>query len=361
MDISNISEVEFGQRLQALHKQLYASAEFEFDAVMRCVYKPPEGYVLTDPQLLHDGTQWHLFYVTGKIEYADAWIAAIRSHDFRHAREIPYEEGDAHAVGSDLLNLEYHSLILGEPQGDFGLGLQGDSAIARYQDHWVNLFSARGSGGTSVCLARSRDLFTWEYEVRNPLLWPPDWAIRPGKYGAAFIVPYENLYLVYIQCQTQLGLGAVQLLTTHDFETFEDQGPVFLMPVQLRGTSTVESPCVVQREGLWHLFVTVGTGTWHIVSNRPDRFMASPALNYVSPLGTYQLGPFHACRVFQAPEGDWYLAGTRKEYQRYLNRKAGVLTFRGSAADEAALLAGLYLCRVRWDGDQPILQSLEEK
>jgi hypothetical protein len=35
-----------------------------------------------------------------------------------------------------------------------------------------------------------------------------------------------------------------------------------------------------------------------------------------------------------------------------------VLKFRGSAAEEAAHLAGLYLSRVHWDSDQPILHPL---
>ena len=353
-----LSQEESNERLVALHRQLYASSEVAFDDVMTCIYKAPPGYVVVDPQLVHDGSQWHMFHVTGKLEYADEWIKAIRTGDFLRAREIPYEEGEGHAVGPDLRQLEYHSMILDDVQGDFGLGLQGDSAIARHQDHWVNLFSARGRQGTSLCLAYSDDLYHWEYDPRNPILWPPDWARRPGKYGSAFIVPWKDVFLIYTDCIALDGQGAVQLLTTVDFQDFEEHGPVLKMPLQWRGTTCVESPCVVHRNGLWHLFITSGTGTWHAISDRPDQFMGVPACTeFTVALGCYYMGPLHACRVLQAPDGQWYMISTRKEERRRRNRQAGVLKYRGSVADEAALLDGLFLCRVNWEGDQPILEK----
>ena len=352
-----LSPEESNERLMALHRQLYASSDVSFDDVMFCFYKAPPGYVAVDPQLVHDGSQWHLFYVTGKIEYADEWINAIRVGDFKRAREIPYEEGDGHAVGGDLFELKYHSTILTDVQGEYGLGLQGDSGLVWHDDHWVNLFSARGPDGTSLCLAYSNDLYEWELDKRNPILWPPEWARRPGKYGSAFIVPWEDMFLIYTDCIGLDGLGAVQLLTTVDFEHFEERGPVFKMPLQLRGTMCVESPCVVQRDGLWHLFVTSGTGTWHAVSDRADRFMGVPATTeFTASLGAYYMGPFHACRVLQGPDGQWYMIGTSKEERRRCNRQDGISKYRGSAEDEAALLEGLFICTVRWQGDQPILQ-----
>jgi hypothetical protein len=352
---------QFADRMKELHLGVYRSAEQHFDATMRCLYRAPPGYVVVDPQIVHDGSAWHLFYVTGKLEYADAWIDAIRRLDFAGARKIPYEEGDGHAMGPSLDRLAYHSTILTQPRGDYGWGLQGDSAIVRHQDHWVNLYSARGPGGTSLCLARSRDLVSWEEEPGNPMLWPPAWAMRPGKYGAAYIVGVADQYLVYVQCITREGLGAVQLLSTRDFATFVDHGPVFQMPLQLRGTMSVESPCVVERDGIWHLFVTSGPGTWHAVSDRPDRFHARPAAQqFVTTLGTYCMGPYHACRVFRAPDDRWYIVATRKEEQRRLNRESGEHTFRGSAQDEAALLQGMFLGRIEWDGDRPVVKRIRE-
>jgi hypothetical protein len=54
------------------------------------------------------------------------------------------------------------------------------------------------------------------------------------------------------------------------------------------------------------------------------------------------------------------MTSTRKDHQRWLNRKAGVLKFRGSAADETTMLDGMFLCEIRWDGDQPIPTCIDD-
>jgi hypothetical protein len=169
--------------------------------------------------------------------------------------------------------------------------------------------------------------------------------------------PTEQYYLIYYNLTLNDGATCVALLSTQDFKIFHDHGPVMKMPPQLRGTQGCESPCVIYRNGIWHLFFGSGTGMWHAVSNRPDTFMGGQGFRTVSVGGSYMLGPYHAAVVFQ--HGDrYFLSTTRKEYQRRLNREAGVLKFRGSAADEASLLAGLFLCAVEWKGDQPILRKL---
>ena len=126
-----LSQNQFGQRVAAFQRQVYSSPEFSFDEVMTCVYRAPAGYVTVDPQLVHDGKQWHLFYVTGRLQYHDEWMAALRAGDWKRCRQVPYEEGDGHAVGADLAELKFHSIILNDPQGEYGCGLQGDSAIRR--------------------------------------------------------------------------------------------------------------------------------------------------------------------------------------------------------------------------------------
>ena len=74
----------------------------------------------------------------------------------------------------------------------------------------------------------------------------------------------------------------------------------------------------------------------------------------------YMLGRFHAERVFQDPVGKkWFMVYTRKEYQRFLNREAGLLTPRSSEADERPLLDGIFLCEIAWDGDFPALRKPE--
>jgi len=193
----------------------------------------------------------------------------------------------------------------------------------------------------------------------NPFWRAPDYANPHGVCKSAHTIrhPVDPYYLSYYNLSLSDGATCVALLSTQDFKVFHDHGAVLKMTLQLRGTAGCESPCVVYREGIWHLFFGCGTGMWHAVSNRPDTFMGGQGFRTVSPGGCYMLGPYHAAVMFQY--GDrWYLTSTRKEYQRRLNRKARVLKFRGSAADESSLLAGLFLCGVEWKGDQPILRKL---
>jgi hypothetical protein len=143
----------------------------------------------------------------------------------------------------------------------------------------------------------------------------------------------------------------------------------------MRGTVNIEAAMAFCRNGMWHFFCNSGPGTFHAVSNRPDRFCGiladeqgpgrdSPgheSPGHESPwrdrtlLESYYLGPFHAARVFQDPLTlAWYMTSTRKEEQRRLNRVAGRDVFRGSLADESVLTEGMYICRIEWHGDQPI-------
>jgi hypothetical protein len=123
----------------------------------------------------------------------------------------------------------------------------------------------------------------------------------------------------------------------------------------LRGTMGIESPAVVQREGLWHLFFTHGPGLWHCVSPTPMQFVHSRGTTFNVGTGCYLIGPFHACEIVRDTVGEWWLTTDRKEETRRLNREAGRLCYRGTYADEKTLEEGLYLSRIAWDGDQPRL------
>lgn len=359
---ATLGDEKWSQRLATLHGQLFASEAPEFDDVMIRAYVPPEGYVLADQCIVHDGKDWHLFYITGPIQYADAWIDHMRHRRFTDARKIPYEMCDGHAVGPTLSTLRYRNDILTETQGEFALLLQGSSGVIRFEDHWVNVYTARGPGGQSLCLARSRDLDHWDLEPSNPIWRPPAYASPTSACKNAFVMrhPTYGRYLIYYCLNLNDGMTAAGLLSTTDFVRLEDHGPVFKMPTQLRGTAGIELSCVVYRQGMWHLFVGCGPGVFHAVSPSPDDFTGIPgrtsfdAANRLgAQRGSYLFGRFHCIKIFEH-DGRWWMISTRKEHQRWLNRQAGVLKFRGSAADESSLLGGMYLCEIKWQGDMPV-------
>lgn len=352
-----IDKYEYEERLMALHRQAFSAKEYDFSKVMHCIYSPPSGYCSHQPQLIYDGDAWHLFYVTGKIEYADVWLQNYKIGNILAALKQPYEEvGDGHAVGDTLFNLQYHGRIMTEAQGEFSSLLQGNGHTVKYGDKWVCVISNRGPAGQSMGLAYSPDLFEWTPDPGNPFWAPPFYATK-GKCAGGFIVQYKSRFLIFYMLTSALPVNGVALLSTADFRSFEDHGLVYIAPTQLRGTAVVESPCVVYRNGLWHLFYGIGTGLWHTVSDRPDNFMGQTDLQRGIFSGAYCMGPFHDARVVQTPEGKWYMCSTRKEEQRRMHRDKGISAFRGSKEDEASLQDGIFLAEIEWEGDFPVLKE----
>jgi hypothetical protein len=155
------------------------------------------------------------------------------------------------------------------------------------------------------------------------------------------------------------GYCTIALMTTSDWTMFRDEGCVFRSAPMLRGTLGIESPCVIHRDGLWHLFYTHGPGLWHGVSPDPRSFVAGREDAWSVGTGVYYMGPFHATEVVRDATGRWWLTTDRKEESRRRNREAGRLCYRGSYEDEQVLEEGLYLSRILWDGDMPVLTKPE--
>ena len=217
------------------------------------------------------------------------------------------------------------------------------------------LYEVRGEGGDHQSLAWSDDLDLWQQDASNPAFGLPSWGPNPG--GAAQDVCVlrrpGGLYLIFFKSRADSGQVAVGLNVTRDFRTFVELGPVFRSPPMLRGTIGLESPCVIERDGMWHLFFTLGTGTWHAVSDRPTGFLHSGSYWRVGT-GSYLLGHFHAGEVF-SHENRWFLSTTRKEQSRLENRRKGQLCYRGTYEDEIVLEEGVFLSSIEWNGDQPVL------
>ena len=352
-----LDPAQFEARFLALHRQLYASTEFEFDAVTRHIYRPPVGFYQVDHSLFHDGQRWHLFYCTGQMRNTDAYTACMAVGDWQGAARNTIEPGIGHAAGEQLDALQFVELIEPAVQGDFDLITRSNGWVFRYQDRYGMIYGVRGAGGfVGFSLMWSDDLEHWQPAGGNPILSPPAWSAPGATCKDVHVLEHEGRFLLYYITSDRVGYCCIALCTTRDWQTFEDQGAVFQAAPMLRGTMGVESPTVFFRDGLWHLFFTYGPGLCHAVSRRPDQFIQSRGSSYNVGIGYYPLGPFHATEVFRDPGGQWWLTTDRKEQTRRLNRQAGRLCYRGSYEDEKTLEEGLYLSRLGWDGDQPILE-----
>ena len=352
--LPTLEKGEFAKRFLELHKQLFSSTEPDFYDVTEHVFKPPAPYHAADHQFFWDGDKWHLYYCTGDLRNLERWRDLLNAGKLDEAGAITPESGAGHAVGPSLSELEFHENLLFPSQGEFDKVSRGVPFVFRFEDRWGMLIEVRGEGGDYQSLAWSDDLFDWEQDPDNPAFGVPSWS---GDVGAAqdtcVVRQSDGLYLIYFKAKCADGYVAVGLNSTRDFKTFEEHGPVLRATPILRGTIGLESPCVVHRDGLWHLFYTLGPGTWHAVSDSPTDFVQKGTYWTVGT-GSYFLGYFHACEVFEQG-GEWYMSTTRKEQARYENRLKGELRYRGTYEDDRILEEGLYLSRIRWEGDQPVL------
>lgn len=353
-----LSESEFADRFVALHKQLWCTEEALFDDVTTHAFTPPDGFYQVDHSFLHDGTQWHLYYCTGDLRLAEEWNRYRRAGDWTNANRVCALPGNGHAAGRSLFDLRFVENVFLPSQGAFDLGSRDVCSLFQHGNAYGMLYDARGEGGECMGLAWSDDLSRWTQVERNPILTPPSWSNRDGAFKDPHVMPWRGAFLIYVVCWETSGHPCVALFSTRDWVKFHDHGPIFRMTPALRGTFGIESPQVLCRDGLWHLFFTHGPGLWHAVAPSPTGFLEgnSGKATRVSR-GAYLHSPFHATEMLQGKDGRWWLTTDRKEQTRRLNRGSGRMCYRGSYEDEKTLEEGLYVSEVTWEGDYPRLRK----
>ncbi len=361
----SLTPAEFEERFLTLHRQLFASDTQGFDEVTVHAYAPPAGSYQVDHCFFHDGSNLHLYYVTGDMRNTEAWIAAYRAGDYERANRVCLEPGCGHAVGPDLFSLRYRDTLLFEPEGRFDLASRSNAQVFSFDRdgprRYGLLYGVRGGGadGTPFVgfnLTWSPDLETWTAGGGNPVWGPPPWCKPGSTCKDAHVTRFDGRYLLYYIAMDRQGYACVALASTRDWQTIADHGVVLALPPSLRGTMGIESPFVLHRDGLWHLFYTYGEGLHHAVSPSPTGFVAARGNTWDVGTGAYLMGPYHATEIVEQ-DGRTYLTTDRKEHTRKLNRAAGVLRYRGSYADEKTLEEGIYVAEIEWRGDQPVLRK----
>lgn len=352
-----LSAEEFEQRFITLHKQLFASGEFVFNDVATHVYKPPQGAYQVDHSFLFDGQQWHLFYVTGDLTRSNAYSRCMAASDWEGASRNSVESGVGHAVGGYLFELQYAGIIEPPVQGGHDIISRSNGWAFSHDGRYGMIYGVRGRNGfVGFSLMWSDDLKEWSVGDRNPIFGPPEWALTGATCKDIHLVQHDGVWLLYYITMDREGYCCVALKSTTDWRSFEDHGCVFRSAPMLRGTMGIESVAVVQRNGMWHMFFTYGPGLWHAVSPTPMRFVRSRGTAFNVGTGFYFMGPFHATEVIEDHDGQWWITTDRKEETRRLNRAARRLCYRGTYEDEKTLEEGLYLSRLHWENDQPILE-----
>lgn len=349
-----LSDTEFTARLKIFHRAVYASEPFVFDDVMTRFWKPPATRVAHDHCILFADGNWHLFVLSRPLEWHHKLVAAVRAGNWERAKQFPYAVGDAHLVGPRLNQLEEVGIIHTDADGEWGTLAQTNSYVHPVDNRWVVAYCSMCEKGQQLCIDWSDDLTNWQRATNNPIWQVPDWAGGTNVCKGPCIVEHDGSYLIYYNLNLRDGTNTVSLISTPDFQQFIDHGPVLRFPNQLRGTMGCESPCVFQRNNIWHIMVTSGDYWWHAISNRPDSFLGTQGIQTSTNGGVYDMGPFHVSKVVKR-EQHWLMTSSYKAEHRRRCRSTGQPIFRGEELDESGLCEGLFVSKIHWDGDRPVL------
>ncbi len=323
----------------------------------RLVYQPSGRYVNDHCLLRGPDGLWHLFHIVGP--------------GGRGCYDADAEISFGHAVSADLLAWE--------PCPDV---LEIDPASRHEPHHLFAPFVIEHAGVyylfysgintdlkmESMCLATSRDLYAWEKHPHNPIYRPSTyWAeYRPGSGTWAccrdpFVLPHpEYGFIMYyvtwveesfaatavplpaplgpggVPERSEGGVGLPRLValgaaTSDNLVSWQDAGPVLIREFASDfSTTSMESPCVVHRDGLYYLFYKHRDGTRLAISDDPLRFTDKEDAPF---------SPAHAAKVCEA-EGRWYMSHCSRELEdvghQYSDRTKG-----------------LYLAGIEWAGCSP--------
>lgn len=278
----------------------------------------------------------HLFHITGK---AGLGCYAVGN-----------EVTIGHATSTDLRNWNLApDLLETDPSSSF----ETDHIIAPFVIEKEGLYYLFYAGNNvtiqfeSMCLATSNDLVHWQKFAYNPVF-------RPSKYWAEYepgsgvwgccrdphIIrhPVYGFILYYVAWIKNTGgcLVSFGAAVSQNLVSWQDAGPVHVRQRALdQSTTSMESPCVVQKDGLFYLFYKHQDETRLVVSDDPLHFTDKEDLWF---------SPAHAAEVFEF-NGQWYLSSCSREIvdtgHHYSDRTKG-----------------LYLARLDWSRTLPVVLPL---
>ena len=297
----------------------------------RLVYSPPGRYV-NDHCLIADqqGT-FHLFHIVGP----------VGKGCYDQGSEVSF----GHATSADLSQWT--------PQKDV---LAADPELVHEQDHVFAPYGCATDDGyillyagvneqikqESMCLARSDDLFHWQKHPGNPVYHPSRQWAEHGDAGElwrccrdAHLLRHPRfgfiLYFVTWLKGTNGQEVAIGAAISDNLVSWQDAGPVLTREFAAgHATTSMESPCVIERDGIYYLFYKHRDGTRLVISDDPLSF---------SDKEDVWFSIAHAAEVFEA-RGNWYISSCSRE----------LLDVHHERSDRTK---GLFLASLDWSNDIP--------
>lgn len=228
---------------------------------LRGKYSEP-GRSISDHSFVEKDGQMHLFYIRcGDVGYE--W-------DMR-----PVDTVD-HSVTDDLVNWRAETPAVSIEEGKHenyqvwapGVAKKGDTYYMYYTGVNINVAQA-------ICLATSKDLYTWEKYDKNPIVFPGEWGAWSADRWSdcrdpmVFVDDDGVAYLYFCTAkydEEHKLVPALGVASSTDMINWKDEGAYCFDICDI----TLESPYVIKRDGKYYLFYTnCGYGTAYAVSDNP--------------------------------------------------------------------------------------------
>lgn len=302
----------------------------------RLVYSPPGRYV-NDHCFIEDaGGTLHLFHIVGPV--------GKRCYD--EGAEVSF----GHATSNNLESWTAQADVLAV---DGKSEHERDHIFAPFAHPVGDDFSMLYAGVNQkmkkefMCLARSKDLFHWRKDPRNPVFRPSSrWAEDGGTQDLWSCCRDPHLlehprygYILYFVAWVKETNGkrvAIGAATSNDLVSWKDVGPVLVRDAAFgHSTVSMESPCVIERQGRYFLFYKHRDETRLVISDDP--------LNFNDRQDTW-FSIAHAAEIFPF-RGNWFISSCSREPS----------DIRHEQSDRTK---GLFLASLEWSQDTPEIKSI---
>lgn len=306
-------------------------------ACFTLVYDPAPAYVNDHCFMIDRSGAIHLFHIVG-----------VSGHG-------PYFPGNevsfGHAISRDLRSWDIQPNLLSP---DPSTSYEPDHIYAPFmidKDQRYFMFYTGVSKKAmieSMCLAWSDDLDRWEKFPFNPIFRPSiHWAqYKPssGIWGCCrdphvIAHPVYGFILYYVTWikGSNGRLVSFGAALSDNLVTWQDAGPVHIRERATEySTTSMESPCIVERNGLYYLFYKHRDETRLVVSEDP--------LNFTHQEDVW-FSPAHAAEIFKVND-QWYISSCSRQVKDTAHRYSDRTT-------------GLYLARLDWGGILPVVEPFD--
>lgn len=282
----------------------YTAALEKGEYPLRGMFCEP-GMSLIDHSFVEKDGVMHVFYNRGYIGFE--W-------DTRFVDTI------GHASSTDLVHWDIHPPCLCTTRGGvdsyqvWAPGVTEKDGVYYMYYTGVNLHVAQ-----AICLATSRDLFTWEKYGENPVVLPGAWgawredAWSDCRDSMVFTDDDGTAYMYYCTAKRTEDGGmrtALGIASSRDMVRWQDEGAYCFDICDI----TLESPFVLKKDGKYYLFYTnCGHGTSYAVSDSPISGWKSLGMLLEPKVPPLCPANVPSCAEVFCYKGAWYISCAERQ------------------------------------------------